>query len=437
MQIECFPDAPSGWTRYVFNEVAQVNPRYRLDKRKEYPFVEMASVAENFGGIQHFDLRHAEGSGLSRFKLNDILFGKITPCAENGKVALVKELSDEFGLGSTEFVVLSPRSGFEPRYVYALACSTPVLGRAISRMEGSTGRLRVTDDTFNKWLVVAVPELPEQQAIAGVLDAVDVAIQRTRTAITTAELLKRAVIQNFFEQGLGRISSADRPGKKLRKGWRLVSTGQLLVRDPKNGISPVATPQPPGFPTFSIAAVRNGKIDLMNEEHRKYVRIRDEVAAEFAVKRGDLLVVRGNANPELVGRCGMVGDHPEGCIYPDILKRVVFREGEDGVVPEFACIAWNHSVVHNQVLKRAKTSNGTLKINSKDVKQIIMPVPPKPEQAQLVDLAGRAESSLQIFHRRDVQLERLKRGLMQDLLTGRVRIKLPASSGNGVTRSRP
>ena len=137
--------------------------------------------------------------------------------------------------------------------------------------------------------------------------------------------------------------------------------------------------------------MRNGKIDLMNEEHRKYVRIRDEVAAEFAIKRGDLLVVRGNANPELVGRCGMVSDHPDGCIYPDILKRIIFHDGEDGVLPEYACIAWNHAAVHNQVLKRAKTSNGTLKINSKDVKQIIIPVPPKSEQEQLVDLVGRAD----------------------------------------------
>src|ERR1043166_9199831 len=115
MQIDCFPDAPDDWGRGPIEQFAKVAPRYRLDTAKAYPFVEMANVAERFGGIKAFDWRKLEGSGLARFKVNDILFGKITPCAENGKVALVKEVPDEFGLGSTEFIVLSPRADNDPR----------------------------------------------------------------------------------------------------------------------------------------------------------------------------------------------------------------------------------------------------------------------------------------------------------------------------------
>jgi type I restriction enzyme S subunit len=425
MKVECFPDAPEDWMRGPIEQFARVAPRYPLDTAKMYPFVEMANVAEQFGGIRGFDWRKPEGSGLARFKVNDILFGKITPCAENGKVALVRSLPDEFGLGSTEFIVLSPKVENDPRYVFSLLCSGPVHGRAVSRMEGSTGRLRITEDTFTRWLHVALPASPEQRAIAAILDAADAAIERTSEALSQTGRLRDAILQRFFRDALGPISSADRPGKMIAKGWRLVPTRELLAEEPKNGVSPPAESQPPGNPTFSIAAVRDGRIDLMNQDHLKYVRIEPKIATKYAVHAGDILVVRGNANPNLVGKCGMITDFPEGCIYPDILKRIVFADREDGVLPHYATLVWNHPLVHNQVLKRAQTSNGTLKINSRDVKQMVLPVPPKDRQVDLLRVIRAQEELMQALTRKVDILHRLKRGLMQDLLTGRVRV--PAS----------
>lgn len=422
LQIECFPEAPAEWPRKVFADVAAVNPTYKLNKTTDYPFIEMAAVAEDFGGIISFDYRKADASGLARFKVGDILFGKITPCAENGKVALVKALPSEFGLGSTEFIVLSPRNGNDRRFVYAIACANPVHGRAVSRMEGSTGRLRVNADVFTKRLVVAAPPEQEQRAIADILDAVDAVIGHARTAAEKARRLKRGLMQRFFVDALGRISSADRPGRRVKQGWRLLPTGSLLDSEPKNGYSRETSAQPPGYATFSIGAVRDGKIDLKNPEHLKYSRISDALAEQFAVRKGDILIVRGNANSDLVGKCGVIDEYPPGCIYSDILKRVSFRDSDDGVMPKYAALDWNHFLVHNQVLKLAKTSNGTLKINTRDVKRIVMPVPPRIEQARLVEMVKAADDQIQAVTAKLRSMERLKRGLMQDLLTGKVRV---------------
>ncbi len=106
MQVECFPNVPSDWEQRLFSKLADVNPRYPIQKDHEYPFVEMAAVEEDFGGISGFDRRRAESSGLAKFALHDTIFGKITPCAENGKVAYVDRLPGDYGLGSTEFIVL-------------------------------------------------------------------------------------------------------------------------------------------------------------------------------------------------------------------------------------------------------------------------------------------------------------------------------------------
>lgn len=272
-------------------------------------------------------------------------------------------------------------------------------------------------------LVVPVPPPYEQAAIARILDAVDTALERTHAAIDRAQDLKRAVLQRFFYEALGETAYADRPRKPLPQGWSLVPTQHLLDGEPKNGVSPEASSQPPGVPTFSIAAVRDGRVDLDRQEHLKYARVVEKVAQRYRIARGDVLIVRGNANPDLVGKAGMVGRFPDKCIYPDITKRVVFRtSGQTKVSPEFAVLAWNHDLVHNQVLRRAKTSNGTLKINSRDVNQIVMPVPPDSEQSQLVMRASAVDDQVYALAAVVRAYEQLKKSLMHDLLTGRIRI---------------
>jgi len=253
---------------------------------------------------------------------------------------------------------------------------------------------------------------------------VDIALEYTRAAVDRARELKRAILQDFYYGALGETAYADRPRKKLPPGWSLVPTKRLLAEDPQNGVSPEASTQPPGIPTFSIAAIRDGRVDLNTGEHLKYAHVPEKVVQRYRIRRGDVLIVRGNANSDLVGKAAMVSSFPEGCIYPDIAKRVVFRaEGDPKVSYEYAVLAWNHPVVHNQVLRRAKTSNGTLKINNRDVSQIILPVPPETEQTRLVQLAAVVDAHVDsLFVIADAQSQ-LKKSLMQELLTGRVRVK--------------
>jgi type I restriction enzyme S subunit len=164
-------------------------------------------------------------------------------------------------------------------------------------------------------------------------------------------------------------------------------------------------------------------VDLGNPDNLKYANIPDKAAQRSRIQRGDVLIVRGNANPNLVGKAGMASCFPEGCIYPDIAKRVVFRaDAEPKVSPEFAVLAWNHAIVHSQVLRRAKTSNGTLKINNRDVKQIVMPVPTEREQASLVQIITSVDAKIDALTAMGVAQQQLKRALTHDLLTGQVRV---------------
>lgn len=86
-----------------------------------------------------------EFKGGSKFRNEDTLFARITPCLENGKTAYVNSLNDnEIAFGSTEFIVARAIDGISlPLFVYYLLCSKKVRNIAIASMIGSSGRERV------------------------------------------------------------------------------------------------------------------------------------------------------------------------------------------------------------------------------------------------------------------------------------------------------
>jgi type I restriction enzyme, S subunit len=409
--------------------LAVVNPETLDDSTHRdftFRYIDISSVSEegiDWSAVPRLRFVDAPSRARRVVRPGDTMICTVRPLLQSHAFASWTE--QEATVCSTGFAVVRCTKELVPIFVKHLPFSEQVT-RQLSAWQCGTNYPAVNERDIRR-LVIPVPSPTEQMAIAGILDAVDAALEHTRTAIDRARELKRAVLQQFFYEALGETAYADRPRRKLPPGWSLELTEVLLAEDPKNGISPETSSQPPGTATFSIAAIRESRVDLASRENLKYARIPDSVAERYLIRRGDILIVRGNANPELVGRAGMVSDCPAGCIYPDITKRVVFRNDSDpSVLPEFAVLAWNHAIVHNQLLRRAKTSNGTLKINNRDVKQVIMPVPPPKAQAELVHLTRSLDSHADTLAAVSVAQQTLKRALMHELLTGQVRVNTPS-----------
>lgn len=148
-------------------DVVDINPHYDLTENSRDYFIEMAAVDESTGDVKYFKSKENANSGSSRFKEGDILFARITPCTENGKVAIARGLKDEVGLGSTEFIVLSPKKVL-PEWLYFLLKTPEIKDEAIKNMEGTTGRQRVPTDFF-KTLYINVPPQERQRQIVKTL----------------------------------------------------------------------------------------------------------------------------------------------------------------------------------------------------------------------------------------------------------------------------
>ena len=146
---------PEGWKRVAIPEALEINPRTRLSDDDEHWYVEMSDLPTDSMVIQNAVKR--DGRSGSKFMNGDTLFARITPCLENGKTGFVNFMNEgESGRGSTEFIVLRSKR-LTPEYVYCLSRTYNFREYAIINMVGSSGRQRVKESCFEKFVIWVPP----------------------------------------------------------------------------------------------------------------------------------------------------------------------------------------------------------------------------------------------------------------------------------------
>jgi type I restriction enzyme S subunit len=152
-QVTITDGVPVGWERTLLPEVIDVNPRTPVDKGKEIWYVPMSSLSETAMTANTANFERRTKHTNVKFRKNDVLLARITPCLENGKTGFAYFLAnDEVACGSTEFIVLRGKR-LPSEFVYCLARSYPLREIAIKSMTGSSGRQRVQNSCFDKYLV--------------------------------------------------------------------------------------------------------------------------------------------------------------------------------------------------------------------------------------------------------------------------------------------
>ena len=178
--IEMFGNPLSHDQKYPLKrlgECVEINPRrgaLSLNDSDLVSFVPMPSVSEE-GHLQ--DLSDVEfgkvKKGFTYFKNGDVLFAKITPCMENGKGAIAEGLTNDTGMGSTEFHILRPIEGQSSAF-WALALTRlPVFReKAAKNMTGTGGQKRVPS-SFLADFPIGLPPIYEQNRFAEIYKQAD------------------------------------------------------------------------------------------------------------------------------------------------------------------------------------------------------------------------------------------------------------------------
>lgn len=135
----------SRFTNMPLRYFCEINPATNYpDDIDDISFVPMECVSDVYGEI--VELRDGgidKSKGYTRFKENDVLWAKITPCMQNGKSAIARSLKNGYGYGSTEFHVFRAYEGVMPEYIYCFLRSKVLRRAAMSYFTGSSGQQRV------------------------------------------------------------------------------------------------------------------------------------------------------------------------------------------------------------------------------------------------------------------------------------------------------
>lgn len=179
-------------------EFADLNPSRPLKKGAIAKLIDMAALPTTHRSIELSSIERRPYSSGARFKNGDTLLARITPCLENGKSAFVNCLQkDEIAAGSTEFIVIAAKQRIEADFVYYASRLPEFRQYAISRMEGTSGRQRVSHHSIADFEFPFIE--PEDRVVIGrMLRSLDDRIDHNRALAAKLEAIARRLFRSWF-----------------------------------------------------------------------------------------------------------------------------------------------------------------------------------------------------------------------------------------------
>ncbi len=165
----------------------------------------------------------------------------------------------------------------------------------------------------------------------------------------------------------------------LPDSWRLVFLGDILAHC-RNGTSAKPNDVGEGYPLLRISAATSRRDGVVNLSDHKFAELPEGQASPYLVRPGDLLACRFNGNLRYVGRVSQVpAEVNEPILHPD--KLICLR----AIIVSHAYLRHvvNSQFVRRQIEDVAATTAGNIGINGKQVKALVVPLAPLPEQERI------------------------------------------------------
>lgn len=166
-------EIPNKWKWVSLKEVATFNPKIIKDDALDVSFIPMAGV--DAGYVNECETNQlkpwgqVKKSGFSRFEEGDVLLAKITPCFQNRKSCIARNLANETGAGSTEFHVMRCSEYLNPKYLLWFLKSEYFINYGVSHFSGTVGQQRFSTQEV-KDCFIPLPPKQEQQRIIEKVD---------------------------------------------------------------------------------------------------------------------------------------------------------------------------------------------------------------------------------------------------------------------------
>jgi len=305
--VEWLGMVPSHWTTCRIKNTATVNPA-KSEVREMAPDTEVAFIPmEAIGENGELDTSRTKPlseviSGYSYVADGDIMIAKITPCFENGKGAIARNLKNGIGFATTEVINVRPNNPKDSAYLHYLLSTNPFRKLAEGAMYGAGGQKRVAD-SFVAEYHFSLPEPSERTKIAAFLDhetaKIDALIEKQQRLIELLKEKRQAVISHAVTKGLNPNAPMKDSGVEwlgeVPAHWEVLAIKHIVSIPITDG--PHETPEffDEGVPFISAEAVSSGFIDfnkirahISEEDNRRFSK-------KYSPRKFDIYMVKSGA----------------------------------------------------------------------------------------------------------------------------------------------
>jgi len=258
---------------------------------------------------------------------------------------------------------------------------------------------------------VLIPPLPEQKKIAEILSTVDKAIDKVEEATEKTQRLKKGLMQELLIKGIGHKEFKETEIGRIPKEWEIKNFEDISV-DFISG----------GTPSTVNKKYWNGDIAWMTSAHisgREIINGQRYITKEGLKNSATNLVPKDNllvATRVGIGKAAI--NRIDVAISQDLTGIIIDKEQ---AITDF--LYW--LLINNENKLKSLAQGSTIKgILREGLGKIKISIPSLPEQQKIAEILGRVDTRLELLRKRKERLEKIKKGLMQDLLTGRKRVKL-------------
>ncbi len=387
-------------------------------------FIPMAAVSEGGGWRSTENRPLSDGRrGYTLFQRGDVIVAKITPCFENGKVALLSDLETDYGLGSTEFHVLRAKPGHDPRFIYHWTRHPAFLRAGEASMTGSAGQRRVPTGFFERFGIVKIEGAP-QGLIADILDAIDDAIIAADAVVEKLNLVREGLVQDLLTFGIREDGSsrnrealgATRLGLRP-KDWAICQIGEIAVH-----VGSGATPRGGKDVYVDDGALfvrsQNVHFDGLRLDDRTFITLDTHRAMSGSeIFENDVLL---NITGASIGRCcAFLGYNGPANVNQHVCAIRVPKATRADALYLSACLSADIGQRQIRTLLAGGSREG---LNFGHVRSMVVPWPDAEERARIARALEAIDRRITEEKTTGAKLEVLQLGLQDDLLNGRIEV---------------
>lgn len=411
-------EVPKEWevVRLGDKKIAKIRGNKSINNVENVAFIPMELIPDS-GVYVRYEIRNLKEIKSSNYcEAGDLLLAKITPCFENGKQGIVPEdIPNGFAFTTTEVFPIVCR-GIDKLFLFYIL-KHPKFRKTLERsMSGTTGRQRVPKKAVEN-LLIPLPPLEEQRKIAHVLMSIDKAIEAVDEAIKQAERIKKGLMQELLTKGIGHREFKDTEIGRIPKDWEVVRLGEVVE---------IQSGKYFAYSEFCESGIRCLKIDnigfgkilwetttfLPEEYLDKY--------PELVLGVGDIVLAlnRPIINGKL--KVGILSETDIPSILYQRVGRFIFKS--ERIYRHFMFYLLMGKYFKKELSKMLIGTDQPY-IRTPVLLKIKIPLPPLDEQKKITQILSKWDEVIEVKKAKKEKLERMKKKVMELLLTGKVRVK--------------